>query len=104
MGLGSAEAEQPQHGRGSVSRAEPCQASILPLSRPPPQGSLNLNRPFNLLRQLEGLAAGLLAGTHSPTVGTVQSCSQQGLLPTLPSQGIPKPTPLCTRAAQGPRS
>lgn len=86
------------------SRAEPCQASIPALSRPPPQGSLNMNRPFNLLRRLEGLAAGLLAGTHSPAVGTVQSCSRQGLPPTLPAQGIPKPAPLPALGARGPQS
>lgn len=86
------------------SRAEPCQASIPALSRPPPQGSLNMNRPFNLLRRLEGLAAGLLAGTHSPAVGTAQSCSQQGFPPTLPAQGIPKLTLLPTLAARGPLS
>lgn len=29
-----------------------------------------MNRPFNLLRRLEGLAAGLLAGNHGPGVAT----------------------------------
>lgn len=61
-----------------------------------------MNRPFNLLRRLEGLAAGSLAGTHSPAMGTAQSRSLQGLPPTLPAQGTPMPSPLPTPAAQGP--
>lgn len=73
--------------RAEPSRAEPCQASIPALSRPPPQGSLNTNRPFNLLRRLEGLAAGSLAGTRSPAVGTAQPRSQQGFhQPVCPGQ------------------
>lgn len=87
-GASSTKASGPA-GRDSCerSRAEPCQASIPALSRPPPQGSLNMNRPFNLLRRLEGLAAGSLAGTRSPAAGIAQPHSQQGFhQPACPGQ------------------
>lgn len=46
-----------------------------------------MNRPFNLLRRLEGLAAGSLAGTRSPAVGTAQPHSRQGFhQPACPGQ------------------
>lgn len=95
-------APSPAHrGSGGVSRAEPCQASIPALSCPPPQGSLNMNRPFNLLRRLEGLTAGLLAGTHGPAMGTMLPCSPQGLPPTVPTLGTPNTTLLPGRRDHG---
>lgn len=103
-GAGQRQGRAARCGRGSGSRAELCQASIPALSRPLPQGSLDMNRPFNLLRRLEGLAAGLLAGTRSPAAGIAQSCSRQALPPALPARGIPKPTPLPAPAVQAPRA
>lgn len=103
-GAGQRQGRAARCGRGSRSRAEPCQASIPALSRPLPQGSLDMNRPFNLLRRLEGLAAGLLAGTRSPAAGTAQSRTRQALPPALPARGMPKPTPLPAPAAQAPRA